>query len=116
MKFFRAELEDRIEVAVEHNRDLRLFSNLTDAIEHTSDRRPGFERTLSRELINNSIRQWIREWKAEFEQIGARLLERESKIDCAFEAGVTGTNVGDKAFAFVGAELFEAIVDPIFHE
>ena len=39
MKFIGAELEDRIEIAVENNWNLRLVSDLADAIENTADSR-----------------------------------------------------------------------------
>ena len=39
MKFIGAELEDRVEITVENDWDLRLVADLADAIENTADSR-----------------------------------------------------------------------------
>src|SRR5882762_10287869 len=116
MKFVGAELENRIEITVENNWDLRFAPNFANTIEHAADCRARGQRALRRELIHDSIRQRIGEWQPELEHIGAGFFQGECKIDSAFQIRIARADVGNETLALFLAEAREAIVDPIVHQ
>src|SRR6476646_7190987 len=67
MELFEAELEYRVQVSVENNRNLRALANLSDAFENAGDRRPGFESALGSELVHKAVGQRIRKGNAQLE-------------------------------------------------
>src|SRR2546421_10693934 len=100
MKFIGAELENRIQVTVENNWNLRFATNLADTIENAANGRSGRESALRCKLIYNSVSQRIGEGQTELKQIGARLFERQSQLGRLFQIRIAGANIRDKSLRF----------------
>src|SRR5260370_37441083 len=115
MKFIGAELKDRVEITVENNWNLQFQANLADAIENAADGSAGRERSLRRELIDDSIGERIGEWQSELNQIGASFFQCKREIDRSFQIRIARANVPDKFLTLLGAEAREALIDPVVH-
>ena len=103
MKFLGAELEDRVEITVENDWNLRPAADLADEIENAAHSRASRKRTLRGQLIHNPVGERIRKWQAKLEKVGPRFFERQTQLDCLFEARIAGANVGNKPFALLRA-------------
>ena len=115
METFESELEDRIQVSVEDDRDLGARPDLADAIEHAGNGGARFQGTLRGELIDEAVGERIGKRDAELEDVGAGFFEGESEIDGAREIGIAGADVGDECFLVPGTEGGETLVDSILH-
>ena len=115
MKLVSAELKDRIEITVEHDRDLRFLSDLANAIEHAANCRAGGERALGCKLVYDSIRERIGKGQTKLEQIGSGFFQRKGKIDGALQVWIAGANVGNETLALFRAEPRKTVVDPVVH-
>ena len=81
MERLESKLENRVQVSVEDNWDLRAPADLADAIEDAGDRRAGFERALGGELIDQAICQGIGKRNAELNDVDASFFESEREVD-----------------------------------
>src|SRR5207249_11611769 len=97
MKFINAESENRIQIRVEHNRDLGGTPNLGHTIEHAARSCPGLQRALRRQLVDNAICQRIRKWQAELEQIRAVSLQRQCDLNGPGKIWIARANVGNRS-------------------
>src|SRR5947207_14304108 len=104
MKFINAESENRIQIRVEHNRDLGGRRNLEHTIEHAARSCPGLQRALRRQLVDNAICQRIRKWQAELEQIRAVFLQRQSDLNVPCKQWIVRANAGHEGGPFFVAE------------
>src|ERR1700730_19408262 len=115
MKFSESELEDRIQVSVENDGDIRLFADLPHAFEHAAGGRSGLERALRSQLIDDSISERIGKRQTKLENVRACFFEREREIDRLFQIWIARADVRNKTFALLGAEPGKAIVDLVGH-
>ena len=79
-EFFQAHLEDGIEIAEEHQRHLAGLANSPHEREHTGKRRAGLQSALGGALNRGSIGEGIAEGHAEFDDIGARVGQRQNEV------------------------------------
>ena len=114
MKFLASKLENRIQITVKHDRDLRSGPDLANAIEYATERCAGGQRALVGELIDDSVSQRIRKRQPELDQISARSLQCERDLDSSAQIRIAGANVRNESLAILGMEPGEAIVDAVF--
>jgi hypothetical protein len=110
-----SKLENRVQVGVENDWDLRSPANLPDAIENARHGRAGRERALTGELIDHAIRQRIGERNPELENVDPGFFESEREVDSAGQAGVARADVGDECLFIPVPERGETLVDSIWH-
>jgi len=115
MKTFESELEDRIQVGVEDDRDLGARPDLADAIEDARNSGARFQGALGRQLIDEAVGERIGKWNSELEDVGAGFFQRESEIDGTGEIGIAGADVDDECFLISGSERFETLIDSILN-
>jgi hypothetical protein len=115
MELFEAELKNRIQVGVEHDRNLRASANLPNAIEHACHRGAGLERALRRELINETVRERIGKRKTKLDNIGPDFLEGEREIYGPGQIGIAGADVGDERRFIPLPKGGETLVDSVWH-
>src|SRR5256885_3775319 len=115
MKLVSAELKDRVQIAVKHDRDLRFLSDLANTIEHAANCCARGERALGRKLVYDSIRERVGERQSKLEQIGSGFFQRKGKIDRALQVWIAGANVGNETLALFRAEPRKTLVDPVVH-
>ena len=115
MKLLDAELEDRIEVTVEDDWNLRALANFSDAIEDTTHGRACGQCALRGQLINDSVRKRIGKRHAKLKDVRTCFFQCQRKIDSLGQTRIARANIGDKSFVLLRAEAVEAHVDPVVH-
>jgi len=115
MERLESKLENRVQVSVEDNRDLRTPADLADAIEDAGNRRAGLERALGGELIDQAICQGIGKRNAELKDVDASFFESEREVDRARQIRIAGADVGDEGFFVSRRERGETLIDSIWH-
>src|SRR6266446_7499702 len=79
-EFFQAQLQDVIEIAKEHERNLRGLTDASDEFDYTGERGAGFKGALGGALDCGAVGERIAEGNAELDDVGACLGEREDKF------------------------------------
>jgi hypothetical protein len=88
---------------------------LANAIEDAGNRRPGFQRALGGELIDETVRERVGERNAEFENVDTGILQCEREIDRARQIGIARTDIRDECFFVLLPKGCETLVDSIWH-
>src|SRR6266436_152416 len=106
-KFFEAHLKDGIVVAEKEQRHFRRLPNATNEIEHSRERRTGFQGTLGSALNRRAIGEGIAERYAKLDDVRAGFGERKDELPRGIQGRIARGDVGDDAEFAGGAELGE---------
>src|SRR5258708_10476235 len=106
-KFFEAHLKDGIVVAEKEQRHFRRLPNATNEIEHSGERRTGFEGAFRGALNGRAIGERIAEGYAKLDDVRAGFGEREDKLPRGIQGRIARGDIRDDAEFAGGTELGE---------
>src|SRR6185437_2588124 len=96
-EFFEAHAQNRIEIAEENQRHLRLRAYATDDFDDACERGAGADGAFAGALDRGAVGHGIAEGHAEFDEAGAGLCGGKGDLHAGIERRIAGGDIGDDA-------------------
>ena len=93
---FASVMRDRVEIAEENQRNLRLFANIGDHRENSRERAAAGQPACGGALIGGTVGHRIGKGHTQFDQIGAARFQFQNQTPRDIEVGIAGDDVGNE--------------------
>ncbi|MFO1522601.1 MAG: hypothetical protein U1G05_11285 [Kiritimatiellia bacterium] len=108
--------DQRVQVAEEHQRDLRAFADAADQVQHPGEGGAAGQGALGGALVGRAVGQRIGEGNAQLDDVRPRLFQAQHGVEGGVQRRVAGGDVRDEPLAPRFAQVAEAGVDAVgFH-
>lgn len=116
MKVFKTMDIDRVQVGVENDGNLRDLANLGNGSEYAFHSCSSIQSPLRRHLVDDAIRQRVRKWNAQLDEINAGLFQLWNQTNRLLQVGIASGDVGNKTGFAPMFEIGKFGVDAVYHK